>query len=572
MKRWLTIIIIIFASLLIIPSAEAGQILKFKIMGVAGPALQNIQERLTALETSYGHELSAAEVNDFYKKTPDNILKALEPFGYFKATILHQQLLDQKGEWTAYFVIKPGPQLRITAIDVSLSSSGKNDPELQKLIADFPLKPGQPFLADAYEKAKNVLFQTANDQGYLQAVLDTAQVKVNLHTYSAAIILHLNTGRRFYFGSVTFGSSPFSPDFLQRFITFHQGEPFSSKTLLTFQQDLNKSRYFQQAIVSPDIKHPDGNQVPIHVALTVPKAKQYNIGVGYGTFTGPRITIGTDYRRIGTNGQHFTTQIKISSVLSGVAAKYFIPGKNPLTDQYAISADAQKFTPKNGQSFSEKFSGSYIKTIHEWQHTLSLNYLIERFRVENDPSEVSRILYPSYALSRIKMDNLINPTNGTSFNFSLQGASENVVSSTSFIQSEIKGKYIFSPTDLSRVIVRGDLGYTVVNDLSRLPLTLNFFAGGLGSVRGYPISSIGPGRYLETASAEFQHRIYGDFSGAVFYDVGTATNHFNNPLFRGEGVGAIYNSVIGPVTVYVGRAMSKRGKPLNVQLSIGPDF
>ena len=131
---------------------------------------------------------------------------------------------------------------------------------------------------------------------------------------------------------------------------------------------------------------------------------------------------------------------------------------------------------------------------------------------------------------------------------------------------------LFRSTDLSRVIIRGDLGYTVVKHLSRLPLTLNFFAGGFGSVRGYEYSSIGPGRYLETASAEFQHRIYGDFSGAVFYDAGTATNHFNDPLFRGEGVGVVYNSVIGPIQVYVGRAMSKPGKPLSVQLSIGPDF
>ena len=77
---------------------------------------------------------------------------------------------------------------------------------------------------------------------------------------------------------------------------------------------------------------------------------------------------------------------------------------------------------------------------------------------------------------------------------------------------------------------------------------------------------------METGSVEFQHRIYGDFSGAVFYDVGTATNHFNDVLFRGEGVGVIYHSLSGPVQLYVGKAMSKPGKPLNVQFSIGSDF
>lgn len=469
-------------------------------------------------------------------------------------------------------VLQPGTILRITQVDSDLQGPGKDNPELQKCFANFPLKRGQPFQTEAYEKAKNTLLQTANEQGYLKAMFIQHQVRINLKTNTAAVTLQLETGPRFYFGPVSFSPTPFSNDFLQRFVTFHRGEPFSSKTLLDFQQDLNKSRYFKEVIVTPDLKQVKGNQVPVHVSVTVPKAKQYNIGLGYGTFTGPRLTLGTDFRRIGDSGQHFTTQIKYSSVLSGLAAKYFIPGKNPLTDQYALSADAQKFTPKNGQSFSEKFSGSYSKTWHEWQHTLSLNYLIERFRVEQNPSEVSRLFYPSYTMSRMKVDNLINPANGTVFNLTLQGASEHVISATSFLQSEVKGKYFLSPTDASRIILRANLGYTVVNDLARLPLTLRYFAGGLNSVRGYDFSSIGPGRYLETASAEYQHRIYGQVSGAIFYDVGTATNHFNDKLFRGEGVGLIYNSVIGPIQVYVGKAMSKPGKPLSVQFSIGPDL
>jgi len=572
MKRQLTIIIIIFAYLLLTSTAYAGQLLQFKIVGVTGPAQQNIQERLNVLQASFGHALTQADIEECYRQAPLNIRKALEPFGYFHAMIAHQQLIYQHGQWIASFIVEPGAALLMKQVELDVTGPGKYDPKLQKLIANFPLKPGQPFQTETYEKAKTLLFETANDQGYLQATLDKNQARINLNNYSATIILHLNTGSRFYFGPVRFNSTPFSENFLQRFVTFHQGDPFSSKALLEFQQDLNKSRYFQQVIVTPDIKHAEGNRVPVNVSLTVPKAKQYNMGLGYGTFTGARITLGADYRRIGDSGQHFNTQIKLSSVLSGLAAKYFIPGKNPMTDQYSISADAQKFSPKNGQSFSEKFAGSFNKTAREWQHNISLNYLIERFQVENDPSEVSRLLYPRYALSRNKMDNLINPQNGTSFTFSLQGASRHIISATSFVQSEIKGKYIVSPTDLSRIILRGDLGYTLVNDLSRLPLTLRFFAGGLGSIRGYAFSSIGPGRYLETASAEYQHRIYGNFSGAVFYDVGTATDHFNDYLFRGEGVGVIYNSIIGPIQVYVGRAMSKPGKPLSVQFSIGPDF
>ncbi len=571
MKRFLTLIIL-FICLLQSSLAFSNQSINFNISGVSEPLRKNILDRLTALQQSYGTELNVTDIQALYKNAPANIRSALEPFGYFKAEIKKQQLVYRDNQWHLNFSILPGPILFITAVETTLSGPGQDDPELQKLLAHFPLQSGQPFQTEAYEKAKDILFMTANNQGYLQAVLTKKEVRIDLSSYTASIILHMNTGPRFYFGPILFSSNPFSTEFLQRFVAFKPGEPFSSKTLLKLQEDLSKSHYFEQVIVTPDIKTAENYRVPIHVFLTVPKAKQYNVGVGYGTFTGPRLTLGADYRRVGSNGQHFTVQMKASSVLSGLAAKYFIPGKNPLTDQYTLGADAQKFSPKNGQSFSETFSASYIKNLNDWQHNFTLNYLIERFQVNNDPSEVSRLLYPSYALSRIKMDNLIYPRFGSAINFTLQGASRNVLASTSFIQSEIKGKYIFSPTSASRVILRGDLGYTVVNDLSRLPLTLRYFAGGLGSVRGYGYSSIGPGRYLKTASIEYQHQIYGNFSGAVFYDVGTATNHFNDVLQRGEGVGVVYNSILGPVQVYLARAMNKRGKPFALELSIGPDL
>jgi translocation and assembly module TamA len=561
-----------FVCLLQSSLAFASHSLQFRISGVSDSAQKNILERLHALQQSYGSDLKVNDIQEIYRQAPFNIYQALEPFGYFKAKIISQKLSHQGHTWSADFTVSPGPQVLISKLDIKIKGPGRFNPEITKLLTNLPLKVGQPLEIDTYNKTKNLLLQTANDEGYLNALLEKKEIHINLTRYTAKVTLYLDTGIRFYFGKVSFSNTPFSENFLQRFVLFQQGQPFSSKTLLQLQQDLNKSRYFEQVIITPEIKAAKDQTVPVNVELTVPKAKQYNFGLGYGTFTGPRVTIGTDYRRIGSEGQHFTTQIKISSILSGLAAKYFIPGKNPLTDQYSIGADAQKFSPKNGESFSESFSASYIKTLSDWQHNFSLSYLIERFQIENDPSEVSRFLYPSYSLSRIKVDNIIYPRSGSTFNFTLQGANEHVLASTSFIQSEIKGKYLMSPTTSSRIIVRGDLGYTIVNDLARLPLTLRYLAGGLGSVRGYAFGSIGPGRYLETASAEYQHVIYGNFSGAIFYDIGTATDHFNNGFMRGEGVGIVYNSVIGPVQVYVARAMSKPGKPFSLEFNIGPDL
>ncbi len=516
--------------------------------------------------------LSAKNRNAFYHAAPALIQTAIQPFGYFHAVIHPQGLTYQKNTWQAAFRILPGRPLPISKVTITLKGPGKTNISLQKYVQQFPLTVGATFNTPDYEKARDGLLQTANQQGYIKATFVKKEVKIDLKQYTAVITLQLTTGERYYFGPVTFNQTPFAPSFLQRFISFHEGEPFSSQKLQTLQTNLSESHYFRDVNVIPDIEHAQQQSVPIHVSLNVPKAKAYTAGVGYGTFTGARATLGADYRRIGRYGQHFSMQMRLSSVLSGLSGKYYIPGKNPLTEQFILGAEAQKFKPDNGQSTSQQFSAGWMKKVSDIQHAFTLTYLIEHFEVENTPSEFSRLLYPGYTVSWLKSDNLLNPTNAKALQLTVQGASEHFASYVNFFQTELKGKYIFSPTEASRIILRGDAGYTVVKDLTKLPLTLRFFAGGLTSVRGYADSSIGPGRYLETASVEYQHRLFGNLSGALFYDVGTATDHFNNYLFRGEGAGLIYHSMIGPIRVYVARAMSSRGKPLRTEFSIGPEF
>jgi translocation and assembly module TamA len=557
----------------VMPSLSlAAEKIKIEISGVNDQEKSNILTRLETDQASYGQTISPNELQLFYKNAPNTIKNALEPYGYFQPQIRSQMLRITNNQTVLHFFIQPGPPVIITHVDLQITGPGQNNPIIQQFIQQFPLKAGQRFNTESYEKAKSSLFEIVNNQGYLKATLEKKEIRINLMSHIAAITLYMNTGPRYYFGSFTFKPSPFDPSFLKRFIHFRENEPFSSDKLLKFQQDLNNSKYFQQVTVTPQLDQTNDYQVPTQIEVTAPKAQFYNMGIGYGTFTGPRITLGVDFRRVTDTGQHFNAQLKYSSVLKGLATKYFIPGHDPLTEQFTIGMNIQEFIPKDGKSLSESLSGSYVKTIEHWTNTFSLNLLSEHYSINQKPTEFSYFLYPSYNLSNITADDILNPRFGNAFHFTLQGSSEDIFSTTSFIQSEIKDKFIFSPTKHSRFILRGDLGYTVVNDLHQLPLTLNYFAGGLNSVRGYEFSSLGPGRYLEVASIEFQHQIIGNWNGAVFYDAGNASNHFNDPLMRGTGIGVVYQSMIGAIQVYLARAESKEGKPLSVEFTIGPDF
>lgn len=552
-------------------SAFAGEEVRVIVSGISGDALKNVQDRLAVEQRSYGKVLTIADVQNFYNHAPENIQNALKPYGYFKAHV-YGRLIHQPTAWTALFQVIPGPPLYITGLNVQITGLGETNPAIQEFLHHFPLKVGDMLNTKSYEDAKNAFFQVVNDQGYIKAVLIKKEIRIDLAKNTAVITLQMDTGKRYYFGQLHFGDSPFAPGFLRRFAEFHPGDPFSPQKVLKFQQDLANSRYFREASVTPDFDRTDNFNIPTEINVDPYKAKQYKLGVGYGTFTGPRLLAGVDWRYIGDSGQHATALMKLSPVLKGIAAKYFIPGSNPLTDQYTLGANIQEFKPQNGRSFSKSISGAYVKMVRNWQHTLSLNLLNERYFFNNEPRRNSHETYPAYSISHIETDNMVDPHFGKMINFTVQGASEKIFSTTSFIQSEIKGKFIFSPTEPSRIILRGDLGYTVVNDTNQLPLTLQYLAGGPSSIRGYNYGSIGPGRYLELASVEYQHRIIDNVYGAVFYDIGTATNQFNEGFKRGDGFGFVYVSPIGPVQIYLARAESKSWKPKSIIFNIGADF
>ena len=93
-------------------------------------------------------------------------------------------------------------------------------------------------------------------------------------------------------------------------------------------------------------------------------------------------------------------------------------------------------------------------------------------------------------------------------------------------------------------------GAVVTKDtLYNVPSSLLFYAGGSSSIRGYAYQSIGntyrnssssvlPGQFLATASAEYTHWFNKSWGAAVFYDVGTVSNDLTNfGLYHGAGAG-----------------------------------
>lgn len=568
--RYIASILTITVLLAVNSLALAAQ-LTVNLQGLKGPALENVQSRLDISKKGYGKSLSVKEIQSFYAESKANILQALQPYGYFKAKV--QAHLNQHGqEWIASYKIILGEQLRVTNIIINISGTGKTEPFFQKYIQQFPLQKGQPLLIKSYNDAKQQLFELAQNQGYLRAKMLRSQVRIDLKRYTSVVIIYFDTGMQYYFGPVSFSKTPLRDSFLRRYVQFKNGDPYSSTDIIKLQDALSSSGYFRTIKVKPHINKAIDRRVPISVKLAPADSKSYLIGAGYGTDTSVRGTLGLDLNRVTDTGHQFKALLQASPVQSSFQARYIIPGANPVTDQYSIAASLYDLDLPNAKGRGTQLTGAYSTKKYSWQHTVSINALNGPFTIASNPKETSTLVYPSYQAKRVHADDVVYPHNGYSIDFMTRGGSKDFLSDVDFVQAQVKGKYIRSITSNTRLLLSGTLGITSISDINKLHPTLQYFAGGTQSLRGYKYHSLGPGRYLVVGSGEVQQRIYKQWFLSGFYDVGNVYNNRPIKILHDAGLGIVRVTALGPIRIGVAKPLSGDNKGLRLIFSMGPDL
>jgi translocation and assembly module TamA len=217
----------------------------------------------------------------------------------------------------------------------------------------------------------------------------------------------------------------------------------------------------------------------------------------------------------------------------------------------------------------------------EWgEYSTYLQYLNEEYEVGSEQGRSSLVL-PGLKGSLLWTDNRLVTTRGLRLSASLLGSEEHVLADASFLQGTAGVKAIFSLFDSWRVIGRADGGYTLVDEIEDLPLSLRFFAGGDQSVRGYGYKTIGPrdadgnvigGKYLFTSSVELERTLFAAWSVAVFHDWGHAANSLSDvDMHAGAGVGLRWNAPFGQIRLDIARALDENGS-WRLHFTLGADL
>lgn len=544
--------------------------LEVQITGVPQEPLENVFKRLTERQEAIKDEFTPVAVMKFYRSISQEIKEGIKPYGYFKPRInsyIHNRRFHF---WFSHFNINLGPHMRFTHVELHIIGQGSSDIAFQRLYQYFPIKAGDFFDSKKYEEAKNDLFNVAATHGFFKAKMLISQIKVNLNVYQANVIIVFNTGPRFRFYTTHFSPTPFNNSFIQRFLQYHQGYYFSQEKIKQTREGLANSNYFSTVIITPEPQKAKGLYIPIKIHLQIEPKKQYGFGLGYGTDTGPRALISTNFRWINPYGHRFNAYLRASHVNSALVANYSIPGRNPAIDQYIFTTAFLNRDQETGRGTSGRLSVGYQTILGGWQQIISLTALKERYNLIGLPRTNANVLYLSIPWQRICTDNLVNPKHGYSLVVTISGGTKSFLSKTSFLQTRVDSKFLFTLLNQTRFLIRNSLGYTSIKNIDSLPLSLQFFVGGSQSVRGFGYNSIAFGRGLVVGSFEIQQKIIRSFYLAGFIDTGNVSDQLSKQKLKiSVGPGLVLLTPVGMCELTIANVISEHRKPWIIQFSMG---
>ncbi len=574
----LSLVLALGLSVLLFPTFVRASV-SVEIRGLDEEMLRNVRNQVTLIQRA-GENLRAADVRRLHRKAPDEIKNALRPLGYYHARV-EDQLFQSEAGWRAEYEVDPDSPVRVKDLQLNVVGPGRKTPFFRRTIRNFPLKMGNVLHQGHYEEGKKQFFRMAQRYGYLNAKFDTSIIEINRDTNKATIRLQFSTGQRYRLGEIFLHDDTFNDTFLRTLLVLQSGNPFNRDELNHQENVFESTEYFRNVRVEPNIDSPQGDQIPINIQLTPAPRRRYSVGAGFGTNTGPRLRFNYLDRQVNRRGHLFRMNSLISARLVELNSTYMIPLGNPNRSRLELNAAVSREDYTHTLSTLAVAGPVHVRNRGDWKERKSIKIRQENFEA-NDNNGHSTLLVPSWNLQKTQLDRASLPRRGFSLSGQLRGSAEVLESDESFLQFSGETRYIrqLLPVGL-RLHLRSSLGSTAISDITELPPTLRFFAGGDDSVRGYSYNELGArrngevigGKHLTVGSVEFEQEIVGNWSTAVFFDIGNSFNSFDEiqeQYKRSNGIGIRWRSPIGPFHLDFAQALDEPDNPIRVHFSVGP--
>lgn len=552
-----------------------------RVEGVTGELKTNIE--------AYIGQLTEDDLNS-WRETLLRLRKvtreASEAVGYYQT---EAQFRREKNQ--VIVTVKANAPVMITALNLTYEkqSEASNDIAFTALLEGLPLKEGQVFHHGRYESIKSLVQNLALERGYFDGKWTTNKVSVTQPTQTAEINLNYDSGTRYRFGQVHFSHKqegqplPLKLSLLEKLAPFDEGEPYEAEKIIKFNRALIDSRYFTEVRVRAD---PDpsaeNKEIPINVTLGADKPNQVDLGAGYATDIGARLSLAWRRPLLNENGHSIEITSEISQVRQSIDFRYGIPWRHPINDTLQIIAGFKREDIDNNTLIKNAILGveRQKKRDNGWQTNESIRWSRESYNKDNGEQGQSDLLLPGYGISRVRTKgSKTDPSSGDRQYYQVEFASPDLLSDADLLSLRAGWRLLRTYVDRHQLGLRADVGSIFSGNFDGVPLNMRFYAGGDQSVRGYDYKSLSPrdstgqvigATSLLSSSVEYTFKLTKQWRLATFVDAGNAFDAVSDGLKVGTGVGVRWISPVGPVRLDIAWGVSDDNPSPRIHFFMGP--
>jgi translocation and assembly module TamA len=487
------------------------------------------------------------------------------------------------------FNVNPGPLFHLKSVTVSLSEKEKESRVNLPGPSDIGLPLGMVALSKPIVDASMKIASVLQDLGYAFAQVTDRKVWVDRMTRLVRVAYTVRLGPEVEFGEThVTGLEKVAEDYVLRRLPWKTGDRFSLALMEEAQKRIVETGLFGLVRVSHGTSLDEKGRLPIAIEVKERKRHTIKAGVSYNSDVGPGGKASWENRNLFGHAENLNFSVEATTI--GVQGKTGFRKPDFLrTDQALVFSGVLKTEDTDAYQSTSFDAVSQVEREFSKQLDAALGIGLRISKVDQFGDDERTALF--YVPSRLEwktMDRPLDPTRGGWLTLDLAPYENLGAQDLRFFKAY--GRYsryllLIDPSVL--LALKGVVGTIGGATRDNVPADLRFYAGGGGSVRGYPYQTVGPledhdpkgGRSLVEVSAELRFKITQKIGFVTFLDGGNAfSSSFpdpGDPLRWGVGAGVRYFTPIGPLRLDVGIPLQRRkgiDDPFQIYISLGQAF
>ena len=370
-------------------------------------------------------------------------------------------------------------------------------------------KPGEVFSREKIvDSTKRITDRLGND-GYSFANVNPVP-DLDREKRIASFTFFVDPGRRVYVRRINIsGNTKTKDEVIRRELRQLESSWYSLEKIARSKERLQRTAYFSDVNIETPAVPGTSDQVDVNVTVTERNTGTLNFGIGYSQAEKLTLQASVSQSNILGTGNVVTLQVNSGSVDKVYSFSYLNPywtvdGVSRGFDIFERNVDTSSLAVAAYQTYSTGAGVRFGIPVSEY-NAVNVGFTYEHTRLDIDQFAPPR--YQEFvqefgnstdtfrintSFSRDSRDSLTWPTSGW---LNEVGAEVGLPpGDLTYYRLTYQSQFFWTPERVSflTLMLNGELGYADGYKDKPLPFFKNFYAGGVGSVRGFQVASLGP--------------------------------------------------------------------------------